>query len=67
MRRLLKRNLRLLQNLARDVIGVADDNSTGVDQFEPAAFVRGVAGDAVARDAGLVADDGSALTGDPIE
>ncbi len=41
-RRVFQRHARLLQNLARNVIGVADDNSTGIDQFETAAFVRGV-------------------------
>ncbi len=58
---------RLLQNLGGDVVGVADDNSTGIDQLEAAAFEIGLAGDAVTGDTGLVAYYGPASASDSIE
>ena len=67
MVRVFQRDSRLLQNLARDVFGVADDNSTRIDQLETAAFVSRETVEAVPRDSGLVAHDGAALSGDPVE
>ena len=37
LRRFAERDLRLLQNLGRNVLGIADDNSTGVNETEAAA------------------------------
>ena len=67
LRGLLQRDARLGEDLARDVIGIADDDSARVDQLEPAAFVRRGAVDAIARNAWLIADDRAALSGDAVE
>ena len=67
MRRLLQGRAGLLENLAGDVIGILHHDAAGVDHFEAAAPVIGDALNAVARDAGLVADNGAALPGDAIE
>jgi hypothetical protein len=44
-----------------------DDDAAGVDQFEAPAVVFGKPMDSVARDAGLVADNGAPLSGNPIK
>ena len=62
-----QRHLGLVQNLARDVLLVMDDDAAGVDQLEAAAVVFGRPMDAVARNARLVPDDGAPLSCDAIE
>ena len=62
-----KRHFGLMQDLARDVLLVVDDDTAGVDQLEAAAVVFGRPMDPVARDPGLVADDGAPLSCDAIE
>ena len=62
-----QRHFGLLQDLRGDVLVVVDHDAAGVDQFEAAAVVFGRAHDAVARDAGLIADNGAPLSGDAIE
>jgi hypothetical protein len=63
----VEREARLLQDLRRDERFVIGDDAAGVDDFEAAADVDGDAADAVARDAGFVADDGAARAGDCVE
>ena len=57
----------LMEDLGGDVILVFDDDAAGVDQFEVAAFVFSLPMEAVASDAGLVADNRAPLSGDSIE
>ena len=42
--------------------GIVDHDAAGVDDFEAAAVVLGQPMDAVAGDAGLIADDGAPLS-----
>ncbi len=65
--RLLKRDTRLRQDLARYVVGVAYDNAPSVDYIEPLAFMRGPAFNTIPRNARLVTHDRAALAGDPVE
>ncbi len=67
LRRLVKSHARLRQNLARYIVGIAYDNAAGIDYIEPLAFMRGVAFDAIPRNARLVSYNGTALAGDPVE
>ena len=62
-----ERHLRLVENLRRDVLLVVDDDTAGVDQLEAPAVVFGKPMNPVARDAGLIADNGAPLSGNPIE
>ncbi len=65
--RLLQRELGLFQNLARNIIRIVHHDAAGVDDFEPLAIELRRAMDAVARDARLIAHDGTALTRDAVE
>ena len=67
VRRFAQRDVGLAQDLRGDVLLVGDHDAAGIDQLEAATVMLGDAVDAVARDAGLVADDGAALSGDAIE
>ncbi len=57
----------LFEDFSGDHFVVVGDDSAGVDQFEMTAMVGGFAVDAVAGDAGFVADDGAALAEDGVE
>ena len=57
----------LVENLRRNVLLVVDHDAAGVDQLEAAAVVFGKPVNAVPRDAGLIADNGAPLSGNPIE
>src|SRR6185437_14074001 len=57
----------LLKDLRRNEILVVRDDAAGIDQLEFAAPVFRVAVNAVARDAGFVADDRTALAENRIE
>ena len=67
LRGTLEREARLFQDLARDQLLVVRDDAAGVDQLEVPAVIPGLAVNAVARDAGLVADDRAALADDRVE
>ncbi len=62
-----ERDLSLAENLAGDQGFVVGDDAAGVDQAGFAALPLDLAVDAVARDAGLVADDGAARAGEAVE
>ena len=64
---LRQRHLRLVQNLARDVLLVIDDDPAGVDQVEPPAVVFGRPVDPVARNPGFVPDNGAPLSCNAVE
>ena len=57
----------LAVNFRRDEIFVFGQDAAGVDDAELAAFPLGVAVEAVAGDAGFVADDGAARAHDAVE
>src|SRR5580704_1613510 len=56
-----------MENLCGNVLLVVDDDAAGVNQFEMAALVFSLPVEAVAGDAGLVADNGASLSSDAIE
>jgi len=56
-----------MENLRGDILLIFDDDAAGVDQFEMPALVFGLPVEAVARDAGLVADNRAPLSSDSIE
>jgi hypothetical protein len=62
-----EREARLAQNLRGDERVVVGDNAAGIDEFEPLPAVDGDAADTVTGDSGLIADDGTAASGDGIE
>src|SRR6516162_11443310 len=66
-RRLFDGNLRLAKDFLRDESLFVGNDSAGVDDFQRLAAPFGFAVDAVARDAGLVGDDGAARAGQTIE
>ncbi len=67
MRGEVQRNLRLLQNLRRDECIVMRDDAARIDQAEAFAAIFDLAVNAVAGNAGLIADDGSPVAQDRIE
>ncbi len=64
---LFERDLRLPEDLAGDKGFVVGHDATGIDQTRLAALPLDLAVDAVAGDAGLVADDGAAGAGEAVE
>jgi hypothetical protein len=56
-----------MQNLARNVIAVIDDDAASVDEFKAAAIVLGGPVYAVARNARRVAYNRAALSSDSIK
>jgi hypothetical protein len=64
---LAQRHFGLMENLRGNILLVFDDNAAGIDQFERAAIVFGLPVNAVAGDAGLVADNGAPLSRNAIE
>ena len=60
-------HFRLVKNLRGNVLLVVDHDAAGIDQLEAAARVFGKPVDAVARDAGLIADDRAPLPSNAIE
>jgi hypothetical protein len=67
VRCLAQRHFGLMENLCGNILLVVDDDAAGVDQFEMAAFVFSLPVEAVASNAGLVADNGAPLSSDAIE
>lgn len=65
--RFLKRNFRLPENLRGDEILFFGNNAAGVDDAEVASAPVGLAIEAIASDAGLVANDGAARPDQPVE
>ena len=60
-------HLGLVEDLARDIFLVIDDDAAGVDHLETASVVLGKPVDPVARDARFVSDNGAPLSGNTIE
>src|SRR6185436_8911441 len=53
--------------MLREIVHIGDAHAAGVDQLEEALIVAHQVGDAVARDARLVVDNGDPHAGEPIE
>jgi len=66
-RRFIERNPSLPKDLRRNEIFFFGKNAAGVDDADAAAAPLGVTIKAVARDAGLIADDGAPRSGQMIE
>ena len=62
-----ERGAGLAEDFGGDEVGVVGDDATGVDQAGGGGLPLDEAVDAVAGDAGFVADDGAARTGQAIE
>ena len=67
MGRVRQRHLGLVENLARNVLLVIDDDAARIDHFETASVVFGKPMDPVARNARLVSDNGAPLSGNPVK
>ena len=63
----LENHFRLVEDLRGNVLLVVNDDAAGIDQFKAAAIVFGKPVDAVARDAGLIADYRAPLPCNAIE
>src|SRR5215471_12680173 len=67
MCRHIQRDASLSENLGWNQLGLARYNTARIDQLEAPAPIGRFAGDAVARDARLIADNGPPLAEDGIE
>ena len=63
----LERDPRLAKNLGGDVLFIFGNDAPGIDHAKAAPVPLGGAVEAVARDAGLVADNGAASSDDAVK
>ena len=61
------REIDLIFDVPGEVVHVVDAHAAGVDELEEAVVVTHEMGQAIARDTGLVVDDGDAHAGEPVE